>query len=77
MLAPRIKSKILESDRTTFVFSSMEYDSGDEQIYVSEHFNTCLFGVIDILTKPYFDNTYDRTVIFHIPQYTMDQKGEK
>lgn len=69
------KSKILESDRTTFVFSSMEYDSG-EQIYVSD-IQYLPFGVIDILTKPYFDNTYDRTVIFHIPQYTMDQKGEE
>lgn len=69
------ENDIFESDNTTFIFSSNEYPSY-ERIYVSD-IQYLPFGSIDILSKPYYDNTYDRTVVFHIPQYTMDRKGEE
>lgn len=68
------KNDIFASDKTKFIFSSKEYSSS-ERINVSD-MEYLSFGSIDILTKPYYDGSYDRTVIFHIPQYTMDLKGD-
>ena len=69
------RSEIFESDTTKFIFDSKEYET-TKQIYVSE-IEFFPFGDIDILSKPYYDGTYDRTVVFHIPESTMGEKGEE
>lgn len=69
------KSDIFDSDSTTFIFDSKKYQSST-QIQVSD-ISYLPFGSIDILTRPYSDNTYDRTVVFHIPKSTIDEKGEE
>lgn len=69
------KSDIFESDTTTLVFASKEYDTTN-YINVSD-VQYMPFGNIDILTKPYYDNTYDRVIVFNIPKSTMDQKNDE
>lgn len=69
------KSEIFKSDTTTFMFDSKEYASTN-YINVSD-LNYLPFGYIDILTTPHYDKTYDRIVVFHIPQSSMDQKNEE
>ncbi len=69
------KKEIFESDTTTFMFSSQRYQS-KEQIAVSD-IQYLPFGNIDILTRPYYDDTYDRVIIFNIPRSTMEKKGDE
>lgn len=69
------KNEIFQSDTTTFEFDSKEYETSN-RIDVSD-MSYLDNGIIDILTKPYYDETYDRTIIFHIPEETMEKKSEE
>lgn len=69
------QSDIFESDTTKLYFGTEEYASY-ENISVSD-IEYLPFDNIDILTTPYADGTYDRKVIFHIPQSTMAEKQEE